>query len=119
MASIARKARRQKSQSHRQRKNERRLRRRSKKNRPRPQRPAPLPGGLWRIVGALFAFFAGAFTRPTWQRFSVLLFAAILTTGSRTLSNLLRTVDRLAPGDPSSYHRVISKRCWSIWRLGT
>jgi hypothetical protein len=69
-------------------------------------------------VGALFAFFAGAFTRPTWQRFSVLLFAAILTTGSRTLSNLLRTVDRLAPGDPSSYHRVISKRCWSIWRLG-
>src|SRR5713101_3753766 len=117
MASIARKARRQKSHSKHQRKNERLQRRRSKKNRRHAQRPAPLPGRIARIVGALFAFFAGAFTRPTWQRFVVLLFAAILTTGSRTISNLLRTVDLLAPGDPSSYHRVMSKRCWSIWRL--
>jgi hypothetical protein len=35
---------------------------------------------------------AGAFTRPTLQRFTVLLFAAILTTGRRTVTNLLRTV---------------------------
>jgi hypothetical protein len=117
MASIARKARRQKSRSKHRRKNERRQRRHSKKNRRRAQRPAPLPGHIARIVGALFAFFTGAFTQPTWQRFVVLLFAAILTTGCRTISNLLRTVDLLAPGDPSSYHRVMSKRCWSIWRL--
>jgi hypothetical protein len=117
MASIARKARRQKSDSNHPRKDKRRQRRRAKKNRRRAQRPAPLPGRIARIVGVLFACFAGAFTRPTWQRFVVLLFAAILTTGSRTISNLLRTVDLLAPGDPSSYHRVMSKRCWSIWRL--
>ena len=117
MASIARKARRQKSWFKAQRKNERR-RRRYARNRRRGQRPAPLPGRLTRIVGGLLAFFACAFTRPTWQRFVVLLFAAILTTGSRTISNLLRTVDPLAPGDPSSYHRVMSKRCWSTWRLG-
>jgi DDE superfamily endonuclease/Archaeal putative transposase ISC1217 len=117
MASIAKKARRQKSHSKLQRKNECRQRRRTKKNRRPALRPAPLPGRITRIVGALFAFFVGAFTRPTWQRFVVLLFAAILTTGSRTISNLLRTVDLLAPGDPSSYHRVMSKRCWSIWRL--
>jgi hypothetical protein len=118
VATIARKARRQKSQSKRQRKNEQRQRRRTKKNRPRVQRPAPLPGRITRIVGTLFTLFARAFTRPTWQRFVVLLFAAMLTTGCRTISNLLRTVDLLAPGDPSSYHRVISRRCWSIWRLG-
>jgi len=29
----------------------------------------------------------------------------------------LRTVSALAPGHPSSYHRVFSKRRWSIWRL--
>jgi hypothetical protein len=46
-----------------------------------------------------------------------LLFAAILTTGRRTVTNLLRTVQTLAPGHPSSYHRVLSKRRWSSWRL--
>ena len=50
--------------------------------------------------------FAPVFFQPTYQRFLVLLVAAILTTGRRTVSNLLRTVPGLAPGDPSSYHRV-------------
>ena len=40
--------------------------------------------------------FAGAFTRPTYQRFVVLLFAAMVTTGRRTATNLLRTVSVLA-----------------------
>ncbi len=61
---------------------------------------------------------AAAFTRPTAERFIVLLLAAILTTGCRTILNVLRTVNHLAPGHPSSYHRVFSKRCWSLWRLG-
>jgi hypothetical protein len=51
------------------------------------------------MVGVLFGFFAHAFTRPTWKRFVVLLFTAILTRGCRTISNLLRTVARLAPGN--------------------
>lgn len=58
-----------------------------------------------------------AFTRPTYQRFVVLLLAALLTTGNRTLLNLLRTAGLLAAGHPSSYHRVFSRAPWSTWRL--
>jgi len=61
--------------------------------------------------------FAGAFTRPTYPRFVVLLLATILTTGRRTISNLLRTVQSLVPGHPSSDHRVLSRRRWSSWKL--
>jgi hypothetical protein len=61
--------------------------------------------------------FAPVFFQPTYQRFLVLLVAAILTTGRRTVSNLLRTIPGLAPGDPSSYHRVFSKRHWSALLL--
>jgi hypothetical protein len=56
--------------------------------------------------------FAPVFWQPTYQRFLVLLVAATLTTGRRTVSNLLRTLAGLAPGDPSSYHRVFSRRRW-------
>jgi DDE superfamily endonuclease/Archaeal putative transposase ISC1217 len=65
----------------------------------------------------LLGQFAPVFLQPTYQRFLVLLVAATLTTGRRTVSNLLRTVPGLAPGDPSSYHRVFSKRRWSSLRL--
>src|SRR5215210_3402118 len=61
--------------------------------------------------------FAPVFWQPTYQRFRVLLVAAILTAGRRTVSNLLRSLPGLAPGDPSSYHRVFSKRQWSSLRL--
>ena len=61
--------------------------------------------------------FAPAFTRPTLTRFVFLLFAAILTTGQRTVTNVLRTLQRAAPGHPSSYHRVFSRCRWSSWRL--
>jgi hypothetical protein len=61
--------------------------------------------------------FAPVFFHPTYQRFLVLLVAAILTTGRRNVSNLLRTVPGLAPGDPSSYHRVFSRRRWSALLL--
>jgi hypothetical protein len=70
------------------------------------------------VADALLQAFAAAFTRPTYERFAVLLLAAILTTGCRTVLNLLRTVDALAPGHPSSYHRVFSHRRCSLWRLG-
>src|SRR3982751_2949959 len=65
----------------------------------------------------LLGQFAPVFLHPTYQRFLVLLVAAILTTGRRTVSNLLRSVPGLAPGHPSSYHRVFSKRRWSSLRL--
>jgi hypothetical protein len=61
--------------------------------------------------------FAPVFYHPTYLRFTVLLLAAVLTTGRRTVADLLRTAAGLAPGHPSSYHRVLSRRRWSSLRL--
>jgi len=66
---------------------------------------------------ALLDCFAPVFTRPTYQRFLVLLGAAIITTGRRTVANLLRTAGSLAPGHVSSYRRVFSKARWSMLAL--
>jgi hypothetical protein len=66
---------------------------------------------------SLLDTLAAGFCWPTFLRFSVLVLAAILTVGCRTVCNLLRTVGALAPGHPSSYHRVFSTRRWSSWRL--
>lgn len=59
-----------------------------------------------------------AFTHPTFQRFVLLLVAAILTPGRHTTANLLRTVRPMLDGHPSSYHRLFSGRVWSLWPLG-
>jgi DDE superfamily endonuclease len=72
---------------------------------------------LPRPARTLFDALAGAFTRPTFLRFLVLALATLLTVGQRTVCNLLRTLGALAPGHPSSYHRVFSKRRWCCWRL--
>jgi hypothetical protein len=66
---------------------------------------------------SLFDCLQGGFTRPTFLRFVVVALATILTIGGRTVCNLLRTLGVLAPGHPTSYHRLFSKRCWSMWRL--
>jgi DDE superfamily endonuclease len=66
--------------------------------------PDPLP---------LLALFAPAFSDPTFRRAQLLAVSAILTTGRRTVCNLLRTVKGLAPGAASSYHRVLSSAKWS------
>jgi hypothetical protein len=46
-----------------------------------------------------------------------LALAAILTLGGRTISNLLRVLGGLAPGHPTSYHRVFSRDRWSLTHL--
>lgn len=61
--------------------------------------------------------FSPAFTRPTYARWVVLLVAAVLTTGRRTVANLLRTVRGIADGHASSFHRVFSVRKWLPWKL--
>jgi DDE superfamily endonuclease len=62
----------------------------------------------------VFPLFASAFaTTATFGRAKLLGVAAILTTGRRTVTNLLRTVAGLTQGDPSSYHRVLSLAQWS------
>jgi hypothetical protein len=58
------------------------------------------------------------FTNPTYQRFSTLLVGAILTTGRRTVANLLRTLRQLAPGHCTDYRRVLSRAPWSGMTLG-
>jgi hypothetical protein len=51
--------------------------------------------------------FAPVFTRPTFPRFLALLLAAIVTTGRRTVANLVRTAGALTPGHRTSYQRVL------------
>jgi hypothetical protein len=58
------------------------------------------------------------FTSPTYQRLSTLLVGAPLTTGRRTVANLLRTLRHLAPGHRTDYQRVLSRAPWSGLRLG-
>jgi hypothetical protein len=58
------------------------------------------------------------FTNPTYQRFVTLLVGAVLTTGRRTVANLLRTLRHLAPGHRTSYQRVLSRAPWSGLELG-
>ena len=58
------------------------------------------------------------FTTPTYQRFSTLLVGALLTTGRRTVANLLRTLRHLATGHRTDYQRVLSRASWSGVQLG-
>jgi DDE superfamily endonuclease len=66
---------------------------------------------------SLFDAMVGGFTRPSFLRWVVLALATILTVGGRTVCNLLRTLGALAPGHPSSYHRLFCRRRWSAWQL--
>src|SRR3954469_16633011 len=68
-------------------------------------------------VHTIFEPLAPALTRPTYHRFVLLGLAAILTVGRRTVANLLRLLGALAPGHPSSYHRLLSHRRWPSRRL--
>ncbi len=65
----------------------------------------------------LLSLFAPAFTAATFVRAQLLGVAAILTTGRRTVANLLRTLAGLTEGDPSSYHRVLSLAQWTSLTL--
>ena len=67
---------------------------------------------------ALVPVLALHFTNPTYQRFSTLLVGAVLTTGRRTVANLLRTLRNLAPGHRTDYQRVLSRAPWSGLALG-
>src|SRR5437764_10548681 len=66
----------------------------------------------------LLAALTPAFTEPTARRFVTLLTAALLTTGRRTVANLLRTLGPLADGHRTSYQRVLSRAPWSGVALG-
>jgi hypothetical protein len=92
-------------------------RRRDRKARKARRQIQETVGLLPASLRAFFSIFASSFTKPTFCRFTLLAVACILTLGCSTIANLLRTLGCLAPGDPSSYHRVFSSRRWSAWRL--
>jgi hypothetical protein len=62
--------------------------------------------------------FSVAFTRPTFQRVTLLIIGAILSLRHRTVTAMLRTVGPLAKGHWSDFHRVFCCRVWSTWPLG-
>jgi hypothetical protein len=68
-------------------------------------------------AAAVLLALAPAFTAPTFRRFLTLALAALLTTGRRTVANLLRTLGALAPGHRTSFQRVLSAARWSGLRL--
>jgi hypothetical protein len=106
------------SQCRRQRRLDRKnLRRRTHKARQARRQLERVHARLPKPVRSLFESLAGSFCRPTFLRFVVLALATILTVGQRTICNLLRTLGTVAPGHPSSYHRVFCRRRWSCWRL--
>jgi hypothetical protein len=69
-------------------------------------------------AASLLAVLTPAFTQPTAARFTTLLAGAILTTGRRTIANVLRTLRHLAPGHRTTYQRVLSRAPWSMLELG-
>jgi len=68
------------------------------------------------LRGVFFAWAAG-FGETVFPKFVTLLLGAVLTTGRRTVSRVLYVVGELADAGPSSYHRVLSMRRWSMWSL--
>src|SRR5438876_9254874 len=69
-------------------------------------------------AASLLAALTPAFTQPTAIRFTTLLAGTLLTTGRRTVANLLRTLRHLAPGHRTAYQRVLSRAPWSGVELG-
>ena len=65
----------------------------------------------------LLSLLAFAFTPATFARVQLLAVACILTTGRRTIANLLRLLGPLAPGHRTSYQRVLSEAQWSSLQL--
>ena len=65
----------------------------------------------------LLQALAPVFTQPTFHRFVTLLGSAILTTGRRTVANILRTAAPLAQGHVTTYQRVFSSAEWSALQL--
>ncbi len=74
-----------------------------------------LPPAMEKVTCAL----APAFTKPAHARVCVLLTAAILTVGSRTISNILRTAGSLVPGHCATWHRILSRAKFWHWRVAT
>ncbi len=65
----------------------------------------------------LISGFSVAFTRPTFNRFVVLMLGAIVSLRYRTVTGMLRAIGPLAVGHWSDFHRVLCRRVWSMQPL--
>lgn len=63
-------------------------------------------------VRLVFAGFAAAMTRPTFQRFVIIALGAILCRGRRTITRITWLMQLYAKGDMSDFHRVLSRAPW-------
>lgn len=98
MASIAKPRRPRLSKAHRRQRRRRRTRKDRAVRRQLTQLRAQLPRPALALVDAL----GRAFTQATALRFALLRPAALLTVGTHTVANLLRTLGPLVPGEPGN-----------------
>ena len=57
---------------------------------------------------------SGSFHRPqTARRFVLFFAAAVIVSGNRTVSAMLRLITLIEPVNPSTFHRLLSHRKWS------
>lgn len=68
-------------------------------------------------VRGVFQGWSREFAPSVWPRFLVLTYAALMCTGRRSISRLLRVAGHMAEGHWSTYHKVFCRRRWSLWRL--
>jgi hypothetical protein len=57
--------------------------------------------------------FAPVFSRPVWQHVKVLLTGAVLASGQRTVTAILRIMGLSAAPNFQTYHRVLHRAVWS------
>jgi len=62
---------------------------------------------------AVISIFIPVFSRPVWQHAKVLLTGAILAPGKRTVSSILRIMDKADEPHFQTYHRVLNRAAWS------
>lgn len=74
-------------------------------------------GSVPKSLRVVFLAWSTMFSESVFEKFMTLLQGAVLTTGRRTVCRILRLVGSLANAHPSSYHRVLSHRRWSMWPM--
>jgi DDE superfamily endonuclease len=70
-----------------------------------------------KAMQVVFVAWRAVFSESVFDKFMTLLQGAVLTPGCRTISRILRLLGSLADAHPSSYHRVLSHRRWSMWPM--
>jgi hypothetical protein len=75
--------------------------------------PSPATGAIVPpAIVSLMAAFRGFFTAPVWDHVLVLVTGAVLTTGKRTVSAVLRIMGLADAADFALYHHVLSQALW-------